>query len=171
MLVAFVESIKYVGHLLPIAFLRIFLGYFYFNQGLGLMRGPRDFLSQAYLAEDIRNYLSRSPAPDWYKSALETVVIPNWHIFAITLVALHFAIGVSYIIGYLVRPFALTAILLSIAMLFAIGPAMSPGFGPGFSEAQATFLLVLHFTLGWMGAGRCLGIDYYFYKRRRGVWW
>jgi thiosulfate dehydrogenase [quinone] large subunit len=163
MLVAFVESIKYVGHLLPIAFLRIFLGYFYFNQGLGLMRGPRDFLSQAYLAEDIRNYLARSPAPEWYKAALETIVIPNWHVFAVTLVVLYLAIGVSYIIGYFVRPFAIIAIMLCFAMLFATGP------GP--SEAQAMFLLVLHFTLGWMGAGRCLGIDYYFYKRRRGVWW
>lgn len=161
MLVAFVESIKYVGHLLPISFLRIFLGYFYFNQALARIRG--DFLTHAYLAEDIRGYLPRSPAPDWYKGALETVVIPNWHYFAVSITALQLAIGFSYIIGYMVRPFSIIAIAMSFALLFATGP------GP--SEAQTMFIIVLHFTLGWMGAGRCLGIDYYFYKRRRGVWW
>jgi len=161
MLVAFVESIKYVGHLLPIAFLRIFLGYFYFNQALARLRG--DFLTHAYLAEDIRAYLPRTPAPDWYKAALESIVIPNWQYVAVAVTVAQLAIGISYIIGYMVRPFSLVAIVLGFAMLFAVGP------GP--SESQATFLLVLHFTLGWMGAGRCLGIDYYFYKRRRGIWW
>lgn len=163
MLVAFIESIKYVGHLLPVSFLRIFLGYFYFNQALGLANGPRDFLGQAYLAEDIRNYMSRSPAPEWYKNLLETLVIPNWHFFAVAIVAIQFAIGLSYILGYLVRPLSIVAIALGFANLFAVGP--------GASEAQVMFLLVLHFTLGWLGAGRCLGVDYFFYKRRRGVWW
>ena len=161
MLVAFVESIKYVGHLLPIAFLRIFIGYFYFNQALGRMRG--DFLTHAYLAEDIRAFMPRSSAPDWYKNFLETVVIPNWQYAAVAILVLWFAIGVSYIVGYLVRPFAILALGVGFASLFAIGA--------GASESQAMFLLVLHFTLGWMGAGRCLGIDYYFYKRRRGIWW
>ena len=161
MLVAFVESIKYVGHLLPIAFLRIFLGYFYLNQALARLSG--DFLTHAYLAEDIRAFLPRSRAPEWYKTVLESVVIPNWHYFAIALVVAQMAIGVSYIVGYMVRPLSLVAIAVGFASLFAVGP------GP--SEAQATFLMVLHFTLGWMGAGRCLGVDYFFYKRRRGVWW
>jgi thiosulfate dehydrogenase [quinone] large subunit len=161
MFVAFVESIKYVGHLLPIAFLRIFLGYFYFNQALARIRG--DFLTHAYLAEDIRGYLPRTPAPDWYKSLLETVVIPNWQYVAIAVTVLQMAIGISYILGYMVRPFSMIAIALGFGILFAIGP--------GSTETQAMFLLVLHFTLGWMGAGRCLGLDYYFYKRRRGVWW
>lgn len=32
MLVAFLESIKYTGHLLPVVFLRVFLGYYYLLQ-------------------------------------------------------------------------------------------------------------------------------------------
>src|SRR5689334_10627440 len=144
MLVAFVESIKYVGHLLPIAFLRIFLGYFYFNQALARLRS--DFLTHAYLAEDIRSYLPRSPAPDWYKTALEQVVIPNWQYFAVSITVLQLAIGISYIVGYMVRPFSALGILLAFGLLLATGP------GP--SETLVTFLLVFHFTLGWMGAGR-----------------
>jgi thiosulfate dehydrogenase [quinone] large subunit len=175
MLVAFVESIKYVGHLLPIAFMRIFLGYFYFNQALSRIRG--DFLTHAYLAEDIRGYLPRSSAPDWFKLALENIVIPNWQYFAIAFAGLQLFIGLSYIIGYLVRPFSIIAILLGFATFFSVGtfatvgaPGLGGALGPQ-AESLAMFLLVLHFTLGWMGAGRCLGVDYYFYKRRRGVWW
>lgn len=161
MLVAFVESIKYIGHLLPVAFLRVFLGYYYFNQAL--IQLGSDFLTHAYLAEDIRNYLPRSTAPDWYKGFLETIVIPNWQIFASAITAIQLVIGISYILGYLVRPASALAILLGLNMMLALGQSQS--------ELQVTFVLVVHFTLGWLGAGRCLGLDYYFYKRRRGIWW
>jgi thiosulfate dehydrogenase [quinone] large subunit len=163
-LVAFVESIKYVGHLLPVAFLRVFLGYYYFNQALLNLRG--DFLSHAYLAEDIRNFLPRNPAPEWYKLFLEGVVIPNWQVFAIAMTVAQLAIGISYILGYLVRPFSLLAVVLGLGLMFALGPSVSHQ-----SDLQTTFTLVLHVTLGWLGAGRCLGMDYFFYKRRRGIWW
>ncbi|HVK61429.1 MAG TPA: TQO small subunit DoxD [Bdellovibrionales bacterium] len=161
MLVAFVESIKYVGHLLPVAFLRVFLGYYYFNQAL--IRLHSDYLTHAYLAEDIRAFLPRSPAPDWYKTLLETVVIPNWQIFATVLTGFSFALGISYILGYLVRPMSTLAIFIGLNTMLALGAQHS--------DLQTTFTLVLHFTLGWLGAGRCLGLDYYFYKRRRGIWW
>jgi thiosulfate dehydrogenase [quinone] large subunit len=161
MFVAFVESIKYVGHLLPIAFMRVFVGYFYFNQAL--LNLHSDFLTHAYLAEDIRNYLPHCPAPDWYRSFLETVLIPNWQFFAVAVTVLYLLIGLSYILGYMVRSFSWIAILLGLNLIFALGPHQS--------ELNNTMMLVLHFTLGWLGAGRCLGIDYYFYKRRRGIWW
>lgn len=161
MLVAFVESIKYVGHLLPVAFLRVFLGYYYFNQALLQWNG--DFLTHAYLAEDIRGFLPRSTAPDWYKQFLEVIVIPNWQIFATAVVVAHLVIGISYVLGYLVRPMSALAILLGLNLMLALGSQQY--------ELQTTFVLVIHFTLGWLGAGRCLGLDYYFYKRHRGIWW
>jgi thiosulfate dehydrogenase (quinone) large subunit len=165
MLVAFVESFKYVGHILPVAFLRIFLGYYYFTQGM--LRARSEFISQAYLAEEIRAYLPHTLAPDWFKSALEMIVIPNWQIFAVAITVLFFTIGVSYLIGYMVRPFSIVAALLGIAMIYALGN------GPGVSalDVQSALLVVVHLVLGWLGAGRCLGVDYYFYKRRRGIWW
>ena len=165
MLVAFVESIKYIGHLLPVAFLRVFLGYYYFNQAL--IQLHTDFLSHAYLAEDIRSFLPRSTAPDWYKSFLEVIVIPNWQIFAAAIVMAHLLIGLSYILGYLVRPMSAIAIFLGLNLILTLGV----GAGGHTSELQSTFVLVINFTLGWLGAGCCLGLDYYFYKRRRGIWW
>ncbi len=161
MIVAFVESIKYVGHLLPVAFLRVFIGYYYVNQAI--LNSTGDFLQQPYLAEDIRNFLPRSPAPEGYKTFLEHVVVPNWQIFAYSIIVIQMLIGFSYIIGYLVRPMSLLGILFSVNVLLALGGQHS--------ELQNTFMLILHFTLGWLGAGRCLGFDYFFYKRRRGIWW
>ncbi len=161
MLVAFVESFKYVGHLAPVAFLRVFIGYSLFSQGW--LKLKSDFLSHAYLAEGIRAFLPRSAAPEWYKVFLEAVVMPNWQVFASVVMALQLAIGISYIFGYLVRAFSLVAVALTIALMYALGSDQS--------ETQTSLMIVLHFTLGWLGAGRCLGFDYYFYKRRRGLWW
>lgn len=167
MLVAFVESIKYIGHMLPVAFLRVFLGYYYLNQAL--IQLHTDFLSHPYLAEDIRAFLARSTAPEWYKSFLDVVVIPNWQIFAAAIVIAHLLIGLSYILGYLVRPMSMLAIFMGLNLLLALGVGGHQS--QMTAELQTTFVLVIHFTLGWIGAGRCLGFDYYFYKRRRGIWW
>lgn len=162
MLVAFVESFKYVGHLIPVACLRIFLGGYFLKHAVAAFQG--DYLLKAYLAEDIRNHLPVSNAPEWYRWFLESAVIPNWQFFAVGLTAIQAFIGVSYIVGYLVRPGALLGVLLSAALIGAIGS--------GQSNLQATTLmLVLHLILGWVGAGRCLGFDYFFYKRHRGIWW
>jgi thiosulfate dehydrogenase [quinone] large subunit len=161
MIVAFVESIKYVGHLLPIAFLRVFIGYYYLN--LALRNASSGFLSQAYLADHVRNFIPKSTAPDWYQGFLLDIVVPNWQIFAYFLVVAQMAIGISYVIGYLVRPMSLLGLFLALNTMLALGGQQA--------EIQSTFMLILHFTLGWLGAGRCLGIDYFFYKRRRGIWW
>ncbi len=161
MLVAFVESIKYVGHLLPIAFLRVFIGYYYVNQAL--LNIHSEFLQKPYLAENIRSFLPHSNAPDWYRAMLETLVVPNWQFFAYAFTVAQVMIGFSYIIGYMVRPLSLIGIFLTLNILLAMGSQQG--------ELQITFMLILHFTLGWLGAGRCLGFDYFFYKRRRGIWW
>ena len=161
MIVAFVESIKYVGHLLPVAFLRVFIGYLYVNHALleigsGTLRKP-------HLANGIRAFLPRSLAPDWYRLTLETMVLPHWRILAYAVVTAQLLVGISYLLGYLVRPMSLLGVILVANSLLALG-----GLG---NEEQSNVMLILHIVLGWLGAGRCLGFDYYFYKRRRGIWW
>ena len=89
-------------------------------------------------------------------------MIPNWQTVAFIIVGLEFAVAISYIIGYVVRPVALLGILLCVTMLFLSGPAHE--------DLYKTFLAI-HLILAWVGAGRCLGFDYYYFKRRRGIWW
>ncbi|MNJ92698.1 hypothetical protein D3C87_103720 [compost metagenome] len=160
MLVSFFESVKYVGHLLPISFLRIFLGYYYLEQALIKYRG--DFLTRPRIADQIAEWLPASHAPNWYKVFVSAQVIPHWQTVAFIILGLEFAVAVSYIAGYVVRPVALLGVLLCLNMLF-----MS---GPGFEDFYKTILAV-HVMMAWVGAGRCLGFDYYFFKRRRGIWW
>ncbi len=161
MLVAFFESIKYVGHQFPIAFLRIFVGYYFLNDALQSLKNQ--FLSHAFLAEQIRDYLPKSISPEWYKFFLDSLVVPNWQFFAGFILISKFIIGISFIIGYLVRPASLLAIFLCLNLAWSIGPNLS--------ELHDNLLLIVIFTLGWLGAGRCLGVDYYFYRKRRGIWW
>lgn len=171
MLVAFIESFKYVGHLIPVACLRIFLGGYYLKHSIAAFQS--DFLVKAYLAEDIRNHLPLSTAPEWFRWFLENAVIPNWQVFAIGVALAQAFIGASYIIGYLVRPAAIAGVVLSAGLMGAIGIGSANGTGnlTGIGLQATTLMFVLHLVLGWIGAGRCLGFDYFFYKRHRGLWW
>ncbi len=161
MLVAFFESIKYVGHQFPIAFLRIYVGYYFLTDALQSLKNQ--FLSHAFLAEQIRDFMPKNIAPEWYKYFLEALVIPNWQIFASFILISKFIIGVSFIIGYLVRPASLLAMFLCLNLIWAIGTDPT--------EMRDALMIMVIFTLGWLGAGRCLGVDYYFYRKRRGIWW
>jgi thiosulfate dehydrogenase [quinone] large subunit len=160
MLVAFFESIKYSGHLVPISFLRIFVGYYYLQSFLAKFSG--DFLIRPRVAEMISQNLMTSQAPEWMKWILNTYMVVHWQGFAFSLVALELAIAVSYIVGYVVRPTALLGAFLTVFMIY-LNPAASQDF--------FKILLATHVTFAWLGAGRCLGLDYYYFKRVRGVWW
>lgn len=161
MFLAFLESIKYSGHLLPIVFLRVFLGYYYLLQALAKFSG--DFLVRPRISYQIYEYLPKSSAPEWYKFFILTWLQGgHWQTLAFILTGFEFAVAISYLIGYVVRPVALMAALLSLQMHY-----ISP---PGSEQLHITFVGI-HLTMAWIGAGRCVGLDYYFFKRRRGIWW
>lgn len=160
MFVAFLESIKHVGHLYPIAVLRIYLGYIYLSSALERLDGA--FFQQPRLAAMIMENLPQKNLSPWYQQILENLIVPNWQIFAYTLVYLQILIGVSFLIGFLVRPVALIGIFLAANAVFIVAPSDVP--------LQQCYL-ALFIVLFWVGAGRCLGFDYFFYKRQRGLWW
>jgi thiosulfate dehydrogenase [quinone] large subunit len=160
MFAAFIDSVKYIGHLIPVAFLRIFLGYYYLQQALLKFNG--DFLARPRLAAQIADVLPGLNAPGWYKMIVERMVIQHWQGFAFIILGLEFTIAFSYLFGYVVRPVAIIGVFLSVNYLVLIGS--------GSDDLYRTFIAV-HIVMAWIGAGRCLGFDYYFFKRRRGIWW
>lgn len=160
MFLAFFESMKYVGHLIPLAFLRVFLGFYYLQQAL--IKYRTDFLQRPHIAEQLSEWVPASHAPTWYKLLVNTYFIPHWQTVAFIVTGLEFAIAISYILGYVVRPVALLAMLLCLNMFFIGGPQAEDFFKTFFA---------IHLMMAWVGAGRCLGFDYYFYKRQRGIWW
>jgi thiosulfate dehydrogenase [quinone] large subunit len=160
MILSFLESIRYSGNLLPLSLLRIFLGYYFFSQGL--TRIETNFLIEPHLAALVSQGLTTSTGPEWLKLFFESFVIPQWRLVAYVLVYCEFLIGISFLIGFLVRPVALVGLLISVLSFYSLGDPI-----------REVYLLkiVLFVIMFWMGAGRCLGFDYFFYKRQRGLWW
>ena len=162
MIVAFFESIKHVGYLFPVSLLRIYLGYFFFDNAMHKIQGG--YFAYPHLVAAISEWLPMSAAPHWYKEFLTVLVIPdpNWKFFAYAITYCEFLIGISFFIGFLVRPISILGIILSVHSIYAHGqPSV---------ELHQVFLVLFIMTL-WMGAGRSLGLDYFFYKRQRGWLW
>ncbi len=157
---AYFESLKYVGHLLPVSFLRIFLGYFYIEQAI------KDWNSHVIGSSQVSDLLlevvGKANMPYWYRLFLSEHLLPHWNIYAFILVGVQLVIGFSYVIGYVVRPTSVLAFIFCLNYL-AISSSSH--------EFFFKLMIACHLFMAWVGAGRCLGIDYYFYKRYRGIWW
>ena len=160
MLVAYLESVKYLGHFFPLAILRLYLGWEFFATAWTRYQG--DYLTQPRLVSAITEWGPASAAPDWYKDFLDQIVVPHWQIFAYCVVYFGFLVGLSYLLGFFVRPVSVIAAIVSLNFVYNSPP-------------EAVELHKLHVALflilAWIGAGRCLGLDYFFYKRDRGLWW
>lgn len=168
MLVSFFESIKYVGHLIPLSILRIYVGYYYFTHALGKYHG--DFLFRPRLAEDIAEMVPKATLYQWYKSLIDFFFIHHWQGTSFIITGIEFAIGISFILGYVVRPMALVASFLSLNLIFILNQSSNHSAILGSLELNK-ILFVVHLTFALIGAGRTLGMDYYYFKRRRGFWW
>jgi thiosulfate dehydrogenase [quinone] large subunit len=121
-----------------------------------------DYLTQPTIAASITEWAPASTAPEWYKAFLDQRVVPNWQFFAYCVVYFGFLVGFSFLLGFFVRPVALIAAFVSINFIYNSGPETIDLY---------RLHLVLFLVLAWLGAGRCFGVDYYFYKRDRGPWW
>lgn len=160
MLQAYFESLKYVGHLLPISFLRIFLGYFYIQQAV------KDWkvhvIGNSMVSDLLVEALNKTQMPFWYRFFLTEHLMSHWPFYAFVLVGIQVIIGFSYLIGYVVRPASILGLLLCLNYLAVASSSQ---------EIFFKLMIACHVLLAWVGAGRCLGLDYYFYKRYRGIWW
>lgn len=160
MIFAFFESLKYVGHFFPLVVLRVFMGSWFMKEALAKYNS--DYLLQPKLAAAINEFLPNSSAPDWYRNILDSAVVPHWQIFAYSLMYFEFLIGVGLIMGFLTRPLALLAAFIAWNYMYNSAADLTPFY---------TLQIVVALVLSWIGAGRCLGMDYFFFKRQRGLLW
>lgn len=160
MIVTYLESIKYIGHLWPVALMRIFIGTLYTR--MALHRIQDGYLDEPYLGEKMGLGLDSVTSGGPYYEFLQSFIQNQWYSASMALIALELLIGASYFVGYGVRISAAVALILSMhSYLF---------FDPTGVEAQF-YLFCIHLLFLLLGAGRCLGLDYYFYKSRRGILW
>ena len=148
-----------MGHLWPIALLRIYIGVFFLQTGV----------------HHIQEGILKNPAFDssmqrWSSTGHELKILSLLHDFLsnhwplvsqIGVIAL-VMVGICYILGFMVRPTALIAIALSFNFMMGADVEMI---------WINKIFIALNAALFFVGAGRCFGFDYYFYKRVRGIWW
>ncbi len=160
MLASYLESIKYVGHMFPVAFVRIVLGYQYLS--LVIQRVQSGYLEHAYISDRFKLSLEAEPVSGIYYELLKNIVQPYWLMATYVLIMLEVVIGVSYILGFGVRVASLLGMILSMHIYLYFDFVSSPG---------EFYVFYIHLLFFMLGAGRCLGLDYYFYKSRRGLLW
>lgn len=160
MFVSFLESLRYVGLLWPVALLRIFISVQYF--GMAILLVQAGYLDHPYLSEQLRLKLETLGALNSYFQMWSSLIQEQWMFVSYLIVTSQFVIAASYLIGYLVRPVALWAAFLSLHTYWLIE---APG------EKMQLIVFAVHVCFCLIGAGRCLGLDYYFYKSRRGLLW
>lgn len=160
MFASYLESIKYVGHLFPVAFVRIVLGYQYLSMVLGRIQSG--YLEHAYLSDRFKLTTTSEPVMGLYYEVLKGIVQPYWLVATYMLISIEIIIGLSYILGFGVRVASLLGMILSLHMFLYFDFQSSPG---------QYYMFYIHLLFFMLGAGRCLGLDYYFYKSRRGLLW
>jgi thiosulfate dehydrogenase (quinone) large subunit len=149
-----------MGHIWPIALFRIFIGSAYLK--LAIEKLNSRWLTESYLSELVTQWANNPDAHPGIHRLLAEWVVPHWQTFSYLVVFGEFAIGISLILGFMVRPTALAATIGTLVCLLAMGTE-SRAYNQIYLAATAMLFLV--------SAGRCVGFDYYFYKRVRGYWW
>ena len=140
---SFLESIKYSNHIFPLVFYRVYLSFFVFKN-----------LSVLWTLEKLQQSFLWPGVLFEYLPVTEPAL--NF-----LLLFLKYSIGFSLLFGFLIRPFCLIAFLLSLTASIALP-----------FEANLYGILAVSFlVLAWQAVGRSLGLDYYFYKNARTIWW
>lgn len=160
MVTSFLESFKHVGHLIPVAGLRIYLGFNYIYEFSN--RYSKSFLSKDYLPSVIKERFSEQLDIGGYKQFIISHILDRWQFVAYLILICLLFIGTSFILGFMVKMSSLVAIFLSLNVLIL---------GSGVDSLLHQVLIGVNLTFFLVGAGRCVGIDYYFYKKTRGLFW
>lgn len=160
MFYSFLESIKFTAHIFPLALLRIGIGTYFLNESFDKLN--TNYLFTPQLARILNELLSNSQASLNFKYLISETIIPSWQLFAYFLFFVQMFIGLSFVSGFLVRIGSILGVILCSFFLLMQVSSITPFY-------QILFLSFL--SMGLIGAGRCLGFDYFFYKRYNGWLW
>jgi thiosulfate dehydrogenase [quinone] large subunit len=143
----------------PVAFVRIILGY----QSISTVvtRINNGYLQHPHISERL-NLSMGGEGSGLYFEIFKSLIQSQWLVMTYVLILFEILIGVSYILGFAVRIASLLGMLLTLHIYFFFEFQTSPG---------QVFLFYIHLLFFMLGAGRCLGLDYYFFKSRRGLLW
>lgn len=132
----------------PILMLRIYTGVFFIWNGFGKLRRD-DF------ADGMEGFLSAQAdrSFEFYRSFIETMVIPNKELFASLVSWGEFAVGIAMILGLATRYAAVVGAVLVLNFWFAKGAGFFDG-----TNHDVVWLMIF-IVLGTVPAGRIAGLD------------
>lgn len=157
----YVESFRYSNHMWPVFLLRVYVGFYLISESL--YKTSMGFLEKPVLSALIdENLFSLESAPFFIKSFYLDLVQSNWLFWSKTLINIEWFIGLLFIFGFLVRP----ASILLFFYFYLVSFILSSGAWMAMEQ-----ILIMVILLLVLGAGRVGGLDYFFYKRQRGLVW
>ena len=156
-----IESFRYTNHIWPVFLLRLYVAYYFISDSL--YRQAVGYLEKPLLSAQIDESLLRlEQAPFFVKSFYLGVIQENWLIWSKLLISFEWILGVSLFVGVLVRPFGILALIhIYLISFIAVQNEVS-----GLNQMAIMLVFLILF-----GAGRVGGLDYFFYKRQRGLIW
>lgn len=134
-----------------IALLRIYVGFYLLQQGIGKFR--RDFPKGDWIGRQIGDIASLDLYP-WYKTFLRHYVMPHSELFGYLVMLGEIAAGACLLLGFLTRPAAIVGLFMLIN--YYLGPGMARG-GAVMAQQQTFMIAMVIFVLA--NPGKALGLD------------
>jgi uncharacterized membrane protein YphA (DoxX/SURF4 family) len=138
----------YLGYL---ALLRILVGCLFLLVAWPKVSGR--FLNGRVLRQQLLDGVQKDPL-GWHRAFVEGFVIPHAHFFSYLVIVGELSIGISLIIGLLVRISSLFGAFYNFNILFSVAYAAGGG-----TVNYNRVLVLLHLIFVSASAGRALGID------------
>ena len=151
-------NLKERTYLWYIALLRIYIGYYMLQQGIGKFR--RDFPRGDWIGRQIGD-LATVDLYSWYKGFLVDYVVPHHELFGYLVMVGEIAVGTCLLLGLLTRFSACVGLFMMANYL--LGPGMAHGGAP--LAQQQTFIVSLVIFL-LSNPGRVLGLDSLLFSAR-----
>jgi len=151
-------NLKERTYLWYISLLRIYIGYYMLQQGIGEFR--RDFPHGDWVGRQIGDLTTIDLYP-WYKRFLMDYVVPHHELFGYLEMVGEIAVGVCLLLGFFTRFSAVVGLFMMVNYL--LGPGMARG-GSTLAQQQTFIVSLLIFILA--NPGRTLGLDGLLFKTR-----
>jgi thiosulfate dehydrogenase [quinone] large subunit len=153
-------NLKERTYLWYIALLRIYIGYYFLQQGI--RKFQRDFPHGDWIGRQIGDLASLDLYP-WYKTLLINYVVPHHELFGYLVMAGEILVGGCLLLGLFTRFAAFVGLFMVINYYF--GPGMARG-GAVIAQQQTFIVTLIVFLLS--NPGRALGLDGIIFARGKG---
>jgi thiosulfate dehydrogenase [quinone] large subunit len=153
-------NLKEKTNLWYIAVLRIYIGYYFLQQGV--RKFQRDFPHGDWIGRQIGD-LASVDLYSWYKSFLMNYVVPHHELFGYLVMTGEILVGACLLLGLFTRFAAFVGLFLVIN--YYLGPGMARG-GAAVAQQQTFTVCLIVFLLS--SPGRALGFDGIIFGKGKG---